>query len=122
MVQIDAHDLLSCTARFANDGLDSSLDNCQWKRIGDKLWQLPLSGVTISKWDELLVSYDAKYWYGLWSEWDYELRKKIHTRYLLSAKALLQFQLIDPPKDYIKIPLVIMSNHTTRLPHNAIES
>ena len=60
-LQIDAHYLLSCTARFANDGLDSNLDNCQWKRIGDKLWLVPLSGVTISQWDELLVSYDAKY-------------------------------------------------------------
>ena len=28
-LQIDAHNMLSCTAKLANDGLDSNLDNCQ---------------------------------------------------------------------------------------------
>ena len=31
---IDAHDPNSCIARCVNDSLDSSLDNCQWKRKG----------------------------------------------------------------------------------------
>ena len=44
---IDAHDPNSCIGRCVNDSLDSCLDNCQWKRIGKKLWVVPLPGVTI---------------------------------------------------------------------------
>ena len=102
-LQIDAHDLKSCTGRYLNDSLKCSLDNCQWKRIGDKLWIVPLPGVTISKWDELLISYDAKYWYGLWSEWNYDLKIKIHARYPMSVDELKKYPLIDAPKDYVGI-------------------
>ena len=70
---IDAHDPNSCIARCVNDPLDSNLDNCKWKRIGNKLWIVPIPGVSIRKWDELCIAYDADYWYQLWPEWSLEI-------------------------------------------------
>jgi len=84
-----------CHARFANDCLEASRDNCTFKEVGNKIYLFPIPDVIIAKGDELFVAYGADYWFGKWKQWDSALRTQIIVRYG-HPKPKLRHKINDP--------------------------